>query len=782
MPQNADLRYYRFVMFADPRMGKASLSWRLKCCLEAAGHTVFWFTPQLQPHAFARAGVVRSYMVRAFLTNQRPDCVLLADGLVPDYPDDLSRAASAVVGVLVGTGRAESVAEAILKANWSPDFALTCGNGALEALTSKGFSSRAYELGPLPDAAYLAARLANPASRPLGILCLQDATPERCAALRALKDEPGMASSPVRCYGAGWPDSWTADAAGPVPLYVLKRSHTVVVFGDGDDAPDDHALGLALSSGARGLALGSTPRESAWGEKLEACPSLEAFVEAGVDSMRDARAGRQSDSCASPVAVLDDDVQSFLGALRDDFAASGLMAGCPQPRTVACVLGYVGKNNYGDEHILATVERRIRLRVPGSTVVAISDDPVHTLEHRGMYAITMKDKHVLDETVRHCAATLVIAGLLFDQGVRWGMGKSELISCMDHSTIYGIAALATLSALNDAKMVLYGVGAGPLELTDAKRLVRLMGTLNATFIARDEDTAALIRRAGVDEEHLMAKADAAFLGVTPRTDFVDAWLSENEIDPDRDQILALSLRAYETVAADFPRRVARALDASIARYPRLRPVLCVLDPKDKAVAESVLSAMDAPERARIMDSGNDIDAISDLLSRSHAGLSMRYHCALVLMRSGKPCAGISYLPKVGSLFVDTGCADLLMTASATSEEMAGKIALMMDAYDDLLGRVREGVEKLTALSTQSEEYLIDQIVRHGAGKSFALAREIYPQTLAASERLRDGAQATLEEKVDAEKRRLSEERRAFSARSMRIGRAVGRVARRFTGR
>ena len=137
MTQNADVRYHRFVMFADPKLGQASLSWRVKECLEAAGHTVLWFEPRLQPHAFARAGVVRAYMARAFLESQRPDCVVLADGLEPDYPADLAASAGSPVGALCeGAAAAAGCASRAASGGWSPDFAAVCGEGALEALSA----------------------------------------------------------------------------------------------------------------------------------------------------------------------------------------------------------------------------------------------------------------------------------------------------------------------------------------------------------------------------------------------------------------------------------------------------------------------------------------------------------------------------------------------------------------------------------------------------------------------------------------------------------------------
>ena len=72
------------------------------------------------------------------------------------------------------------------------------------------------------------------------------------------------------------------------------------------------------------------------------------------------------------------------------------------------------------------VDRRLRETIPGCSIVAVGENPMHTLRARGIYSITLADKYVLDQVLAASSGALVLAGLLFDQGIRWSIGKAEL--------------------------------------------------------------------------------------------------------------------------------------------------------------------------------------------------------------------------------------------------------------------------------------------------------------------------------------------------------------------
>lgn len=743
-------RYYRIVLVADPRWGEGSLSWRVKEVLERQGHTVFFFSPKTHAFAFERKRIagcgelgtdadetagaavdvwaLRSASLARFCSIQSPDMMLFADGVVADVEELRHLAGHAVFGCLCeGESQVRAQVCALAELGKNLDFAWVAGDRAWGAACGCEVLGLVQRLEFLADRGFADTPLANTIAYAPGVLCVQNATGNRVGALRELMEKPDMRGLPVRCFGAGWPGEWSCGVRFSEFVYAAKSSRVVVVFADGeargtDDAAWDAPVALACSAGAELMRWngGSFETDS---------PCGSPHVSHGAH-------------CASQ-RFMDDDIRDLVAKLSEAFAGSGKMPGMSSPRTIVCILGYFGMGNFGDEYILATLDRRLRANVEGLSVVAVSENPQHTLEHRGIYAITLRQQRAVDVTLAHASAALVVAGLLFDQGIRWTMGKAELFSSLRYSTIPGIAGYVTLANMNNAKPVMYGIGAGPLDVTDSRKLVELMGKLGAVFLARDEGTARLIRSCGVPADQAIRKADTAFLGLKARTDLVDGWMRDafGNVSPDEAgvRLMAVSLRDYENLPPDFSVRVACALDAVAERHPDAHFAFCVLDPDDLRLAQLIIGRMTHAAQAHLFESGDAIESVCDLLSRCHGGFSMRYHCSLILNSFGKPCVGVAYLPKVASLYVEMGCEDLLLDTQAASGDIEAKLEMLMGDYDRWTQVVDRGSHDLRLLSQEAEEALLGWVRERSRGKSFEIPKEFYLNDLPECEILGDGA-------------------------------------------
>ena len=434
------------------------------------------------------------------------------------------------------------------------------------------------------------------------------------------------------------------------------------------------------------------------------------------------------------------------------------MAGLPAPRTIVSVLGYVGMGNFGDEYILATVDRRLRELVCGCSIVAVGENPLHTLRERGIYSITLQDKRVLDRVLAASSAALVIAGLLFDQGIRWSIGKAELVSSMPHTDIAGIAAYVELAYMNDARPVLYGIGAGPLDVADGRSLVRLMGRLGALFLTRDEATAELIRSCRVRNEQVISLADCAFLGSASDTSFVDEWFASEGIDPASRRVVAVSLREYENAPGDFAERVAAAISRVQAAHRDVVFAACILDSSDRALAERIGALLPAQAALRIFDAGERIEPVADFLSRCSAGLSMRYHASLLLGSFCKPCVGLGYLPKVVSLYEDLGQADTLLSMNAGTADIIAALESVLAFDAQRAFALTNCVSELCKMSGESESILLDTIASIAPAKRREVPEELFLNRVANDIAEKDCLQAQI-----ARERRSVEEARARCA-------------------
>lgn len=776
--------YCRIVLVARMGAGIATPAFCAKRAFEKQGHTVFLFTPKMWPELFDEAGTFDAAALSRFFEVQRPDCLMLAEG-IGARGLDAAVSCGVAAGMLVA---ARSEAEAsVAKSSGAPfDFAITISGRSLRLEELDGFDGFVGACAPAVDAAYSSTPIANLVAFGPGIMCLQDATPARIAFFDELVAD-GRFGGAVRCFGAGWPERFASDPTFTHIAYSARSSAACVVFGDLDkgvqDADEkvpndlrgggakapadalltDEALVLVRADGAKLACVGEGL--SPWrAERMDICEKdIAAAREALIAAVAEQHSGDAAfESRRLPVdsqgPFFDGSLLAAFESVREQLAGGGLMAGLPAPRTVVSALGYVGMGNFGDEYILATVDRRLRETVCGSTLIAVGENPLHTLTERGIYSITLADKHVLDCVLGASSAALVLAGLLFDQGIRWSIGKAEVVSSMPHTDIAGIAAYTELAYLNDARPIFYGIGAGPLDVSAGRDLVRLMGRLGALFITRDEATADLIRACRVRGDQIASRADIAFLGHVEQTVFVDEWLEHEGIDPAKQRIVAVSLCEYENAPSDFANRVASALSKTAAAHSDVVFVACVLDQDDVALAKRIAALLPKQVRLRIFNAGEQIAPVADFLSRCAAGFSMRYHCSLLLGSFCKPCVGLGYLPKVVSLYEDLGQADTLLSMNADTAEIIAALESVLAFDAQRAFALTNRVSELRKKSGESESILLDAIASIAPAKRGEVPEELFLNRVANDIAEKDRLQARI-----ARERRSVEEARARCA-------------------
>ena len=684
---------------------------------------MFWFTPQTWPQLFdgPRARVT---CLRALIERWDVDALVMADGVgaTGDDAPGLRR--------IVFAASDEELRQSLEACEGAQVDALWL----LEGVSGGARARSTWGIGRVTDLSDLT--LANDIAPEAGPVCVQDESAARAEALRAAA---GAAGCGVRCLGEGWPEEARVGSGESDAAYALRGARTLVTLDDAPSSPLERYLAAChrqLSAAGEG------------GVEKDEGPSLE-------DSLAAALEGSVPPSPAAPSA----------------------------PARAVSVLGYVGWGNFGDEYILSTIAERLGERLPGTVTVAVGENPWHTLVNRGIYTVPLGDKMALDALLERSCAALVMAGLLFDQGIRWTMGKAEMVSSVLHTDIPGIAAYVALARSNDTPVVLYGIGAGPLESGHAQRLVRLMGALGARFSCRDAETAELIAGCGVPAELVARRADVAFTGSARWTALVDGWLAREGLDAEADELVVVSLRDYENVADDLPARVAGALDRG-ARGATPAPTPCSVcsTPPTGASPSGSRRAWRMAGASTSSTPATTSTPVADLLGRAAAGLSMRYHCSLLLLRGGSPCVGLGYLPKVCSLYQEAGMGDFLLGMDATEDELARALLRTLEERGKLREQIVGGVASLTGLARRAEDELVEAMAPRTVAGSQGQAHELFLYSEAASDRMlrderrrADGAEAQLAEarrELDEARRRIAE---LEGSNSYRVGSLLMKV-------
>jgi polysaccharide pyruvyl transferase WcaK-like protein len=544
------------------------------------------------------------------------------------------------------------------------------------------------------------------------------------------------------------------------------------------------ASAQAASAAATARAVGPAQTASA-ATTARAAATAVATARAAATASAPARAATLPHPAAAFADVDQDMLEDVLDSAIGYAMAAFPKAGSPNPRAIACAFGYFGSGNFGDEYILETVDSQVRGIRPGASLVAISEHPEHTFANRGIYAVSPLGKSRLDAVLGHASVALVTAGLLFDQGARWTSGKSEMYSNTPCPDIPGIAGFMSLAAMNGARPLMHGIGAGPLDLSDSKKLVAFMGGFGTVYAARDKITYDLVKACGVSDERVVLSADTAFVAPQPDTSAARKFLAEHELDPAECDLIAISLRNYEGMPPSFTSNVAVTLDTVLGRSARAHVVFCILDSDDATISREVAAQMRHASKTVMYDAHDDVQAMAGMLSLCKTGVSMRYHASLVLMACGKPCVGIGYLPKVNALFDEMGASDALLSMQASADELYAALDLVLSNYETRAAAVVAARANMVERAESGQRLLADALAVSGPKAGFVKRDFLMQDTPEFDRRLMrdiDEARASAAE-ANRARRDLTRENEALKARieeletstTYKVGKALMKV-------
>lgn len=724
-------RFFKIAIIANPHLGSSSFSSRLSHALASKGHTPYFFSPSHYPDFFNGEGFDLNRIGRLSEV-QFLDLVIFADGILP-MSETYSLNGSTAVGALI-----EDSAQVRKYGRYAFDFHICVGDAVYSEASAPQKDTPVFKCTPMPDKALVEATLGNPHIQSSQIICVQDATEERVGFLRDLACYDNLS---ITCFGGGWPAEWSVNIRAEQEnafAYRVGANSICVVFDGEGGAAENGALCqaqvpesvLALlrikgcdlfyvdADGFNSNLAGGKDDANAKLRDPEPSEGLEGICAKDADSVPNTVQGalegaRLAGDCgnASSRKYLDEELPELLERMQATLSLTGKMQGGCEPRKTASVLGYVGIGNFGDEYILKTIDERMRLRVGGASVIAVCERPCRVIETHGIFAVNLADKFYLDRLLEDSAVALVMAGLLFDQGIALTMGVAELFSSAPYTDLPGIASYILLARMRGAKPIFYGIGAGPLDVGDSKALVRLMAGNGSVFLTRDQHSADAIEDCGVAKEKVTVYADVAFLGNHGRAEALDGWLESAGIE-ENENIFAVSLREYPGCGPDFAERIAAALDR-IADGNDVTMVFCLLDPSDEDISRRVAGMMDA--KSLIFDPRGDIDGICGLLGMAKAGLSMRYHASVILNKCGHPSVGLGYLPKVVSLYDCIGANALLCAMDDTADTIASKMQDMLSNLAFWEDVVTKGANRQRLLAQKAEDAVIESLTGSSNG-------------------------------------------------------------------
>ena len=327
------------------------------------------------------------------------------------------------------------------------------------------------------------------------------------------------------------------------------------------------------------------------------------------------------------------------------------------------VCGAYGRGNMGDDAILQTIIRQLRMQDPDLPICVMTRKPVETALETGVS--TVQIFHAMRASKWMKRSTLYISG-----------GGTLLQNATStRSLIYYLFSMIQAKKCG-CRVMLYGCGAGPVRGKGNQRLVaRVLNRYADQMTLRDPASRQTLERFGVTVPKCMVTADPA-LGMQADTERTPEFLRKNGMDLDQKYALFV-LRPW----SGMERRLDAVRQAAEYVYRRwdLMPVFMCFEPsRDQNITHTAADGLQVPYK--ILTGEADCSIACGVIARSQLVVAMRLHALVFACSQDVPMVGISYDPKVSGFMDYAGDPHHLALEELSGERLCSLIDQALEQH------------------------------------------------------------------------------------------------------
>ncbi len=301
--------------------------------------------------------------------------------------------------------------------------------------------------------------------------------------------------------------------------------------------------------------------------------------------------------------------------------------------------GYYGMGNAGDEAVLACALEGISKAAPGSEITVLSGNPGYTERVYGVRSVKRMGLHALREIA---SSDLYVSG-----------GGSLLQDVTSAASAMYYVALMLIARVMGRKYAVFANGVGPLKRGWVRWFAKAAIDGASSVSVRDPGSLRLLEEIGVTRRDILLTADPVF-AINPAD--ADAVLEAVESCEGRDvadkvkdnsgKLAVLSLRPWMGLDGGME---ALSRMVGMLRENGRYPVGLALQPDSDREPLLALSSA-CREAFPVVSCEFHPKIAAGLIKMADVTVGMRLHSLIISASQGVPAFGISYDPKVDSLF------------------------------------------------------------------------------------------------------------------------------------
>ena len=349
-----------------------------------------------------------------------------------------------------------------------------------------------------------------------------------------------------------------------------------------------------------------------------------------------------------------------------------------QGRYGAVICGAYGKGNAGDDAILVSMIRQLRLQDPDLPITVMTRRPRQTGIQTGVSTV-----HIFN---------ILKAGRIMKKSRLYISGGGSLIqnATSTRSLMYYLYSIRQAKKAG-CKVMMYGCGIGPVTGEKNRRRSAQVLEENVDLIAlRDPESLETLRSFGVHGPEIRITADPALL-MEGDAAAAERYLEQNGLNP-AGQYSLFVLRPWDGTQEKLS-AICAAADYGWEKYG-LAPLFYSLEPsRDEEITRAAAAMVKAP--CRCLPPIEEGAALCGLMGRMGLVVSMRLHALVFACARQTRVAAISYDPKVSGFMNYLG-SDCCVALPDVNEQS------MRDLIDGAMAQdTPHQVEHLQALAAEN---------------------------------------------------------------------------------
>lgn len=290
------------------------------------------------------------------------------------------------------------------------------------------------------------------------------------------------------------------------------------------------------------------------------------------------------------------------------------------------ISGYHGYKNTGDEAVLESFLDYIKDKIPDIDIVVLSADPDFTTKNYGVRAIKRFDIFSIIKEFKNC--DLLVSG-----------GGSLLQDVTSSRTIPYYLSIIAIAKFLKVKVSIFAQGIGPVKRNFFKKWIRDVFMTVDTISVRDKGSLDFLMSIGLERSDIQVLSDPVFcLKSLKEKKYMTEIIDGNTI--------IFALRKWndlicEDVFASYIDKINNDLNT--------KAVLLAFQPQeDLELSEKIANL--AKSDVKVISYNISPKFVKQIISSSGLLVGMRLHSLILAASCNVACVGISYDPKVESLF------------------------------------------------------------------------------------------------------------------------------------